>query len=313
MTPGDFTYTDAPQPHHERTRGILQAHPEVRDLVGNNPWTFLILAGILALQWTIAFLLKDGPWWLVVLVAYAVGAFASHGLFVIIHEAGHDMVFKRKWANRLAGIMADLGNMIPSAISFSLYHQKHHAYFGDYVRDADLAYKWEARLVGDSVLRKALWLLAFPLVEGIRPIRMKGVQFINGWTILNWIIVFTFDALIVMFVGPAAFLYLLLSLVFGIGLHPLGARWIQEHYLVAPPQETYSYYGIINKINMNIGYHNEHHDIPSIPWNRLPALKKIAPEWYDNLYFHTSYARLLWQFLTDKKLTLFSRIVHTYR
>jgi sphingolipid delta-4 desaturase len=93
----------------------------------------------------------------------------------------------------------------------------------------------------------------------------------------------------------------------------VGARWIQEHYLVAPPQETYSYYGIVNRINLNIGYHNEHHDFPSIPWNRLPALKKLAPEWYDNLVAHTSYTRLLWKFLTDPTLTLFSRIVHSGR
>ena len=54
------------------------------------------------------------------------------------------------------------------------------------------------------------------------------------------------------------------------GLHPLGARWIQEHYLVHGEQETTSYYGILNVPALNVGYHNEHHDFPSVPWNRLP-------------------------------------------
>ncbi len=98
------------------------------------------------------------------------------------------------------------------------------------------------------------------------------------------------------------------SFFFSIGLHPVGARWIQEHYTNDPDQETYSYYGPINRLCLNMGYHNEHHDLPSIPWNNLPKLKAMAPEFYDNLKFHSSWTRLLFQFIFDKRYTLFSRI-----
>lgn len=309
MTATDFTYTDKPHPHYERTRLLLKAHPEVRTLIGHNPWTFAITVFVVGLQLTLAYLLKDAPWWAILLVAYGIGAFATHALFVIIHEAGHDLVFKKRWANRLTAILADMGHLIPSSISFGIYHQKHHTYFSTYEGDADVAYKAEARLIGSSFVMKALWLLFFPVVEGLRPLRLKGIPFFTRWTLINWILVFAFDAALIYFLGPKAALYMLLSLVFGIGLHPVGARWIQEHYLVAAPQETYSYYGPVNRINLNIGYHNEHHDVPSIPWNRLPELKKMAPEFYEPLYAHHSYAKLLWRFLTDKELTLFSRIV----
>jgi sphingolipid delta-4 desaturase len=97
--------------------------------------------------------------------------------------------------------------------------------------------------------------------------------------------------------------------MFSIGLHPLGARWIQEHYLTYPPQETYSYYGFLNVPALNVGFHNEHHDFPSIPWNKLPELKRRAPEHYDNLISHKSWSKLLWRFLTDSNLSLYSRMV----
>ena len=103
------------------------------------------------------------------------------------------------------------------------------------------------------------------------------------------------------------------SFFFSVGLHPLGARWIQEHYLVHPSQETYSYYGPLNTIAFNVGYHNEHHDLPSIPWNHLPAVRQGAPELYNALVFHTSWTKLLFRFLLDPNITLFSRQVRVSR
>jgi sphingolipid delta-4 desaturase len=57
-----------------------------------------------------------------------------------------------------------------------------------------------------------------------------------------------------------------------------------------------------------MGYHNEHHDLPSIPWNNLPRLRAMAPEFYENLKFHRSWTRLLFEFIFDKRYSLFSRI-----
>ena len=97
------------------------------------------------------------------------------------------------------------------------------------------------------------------------------------------------------------------------GLHPLGARWIQEHYTSDESQETYSYYGWLNALALNVGYHNEHHDFPSVPWNRLPQLKKMAPEMYDSLNAHQSWTKLILVFILTDKLTLRSRILRNNR
>ena len=64
---------------------------------------------------------------------------------------------------------------------------------------------------------------------------------------------------------------------------------------------------------MNVGFHNEHHDMPSIPWNNLPKLKKAAPEFYDDLLHHTSYTKLFFTFLFSQEVGLFSRILRKER
>ncbi len=309
----EFSRSNAPEPHRERTKAILKSHPEVRALMGRNPWSFALILGVVIAQVGIAFLLSPAPWWLAIVVAYCVGAFANHSLFVLIHECAHNLIFKKKDANIIAGIIADLPNVVPSSVSFRSYHLKHHSFQGVYELDADLASRWEAKLIGSSFVGKAVWLLFFPLFQALRPPRLKEIKFFNLWTLANWIVVFGFDTLLIVFAGPVSFLYVAASFVFSIGLHPLGARWIQEHYLSAPPQETYSYYGPLNIVALNVGYHNEHHDLPSIPWNRLPLLHAEATEFYSGLVSHRSWARLLWQFLTDGNLSLFSRMVRTNR
>ena len=82
---------------------------------------------------------------------------------------------------------------------------------------------------------------------------------------------------------------------------------------MAPPQETYSYYGPFNIIAFNVGYHNEHHDLPSVPWNHLRAIRSGAPEMYNSLVHHTSWTRLLLKFVFDPRLCLFSRVARTDR
>jgi sphingolipid delta-4 desaturase len=133
----------------------------------------------------------------------------------------------------------------------------------------------------------------------------------NRWIFLNLLCALAYDAAIVFFCGWAGLCYLAFSFAFSIGLHPVGARWVQEHYTNNPDQETYSYYGPINRLCLNMGYHNEHHDFPTIPWNNLPKLRALAPEYYDTLKSHPSWSGLLFQFIFDPEFTLFCRVERT--
>ncbi|MEO1022122.1 MAG: fatty acid desaturase [Bacteroidota bacterium] len=304
----EYIQTDTIDPHVQRRKDILKQHPEVKSLFGRNRNTFYWISFIVLSQITIAFFVKDASIWWVIGLAYGVGAFFNHAAFCLKHECTHNLVFKNRMANIFTGIFANLTSCTPTYVIFANSHLKHHSHQGEYDMDFDLPLRWEAKLITYTPYGKILWMLLQPLAVSLRPLRRSSIQYVNKWTYVNMVIVIAFDLAIIYFMGPNAFLYLFLSTVFGLGLHPLGARWIQEHYVVHEQQETYSYYGWINNIMFNIGYHNEHHDFPGIPWNNLRKLRDMAPDFYNTLYYHTSWSKLLIRFFTDKKLTLYSRV-----
>ncbi len=300
------------QSHVIRCREIMKKHPEVANLIGRNPYTALIMVFLLTLQFSLAIWLgKMGTeyWWLTLIVAYIIGAFANHNLYVVVHEATHNMIFKNRLANRWVCLLSDTANGLPGALGFSTYHLRHHAHLGDYAIDTDIATKWEAKLIGNSTWRKALWLFLFPVFQIFRTFRIENVNTWNKWVLINIALVVVVDVAVVMLIGPMALMYLIASMFFALGFHPLGARWVQEHYTLDGKQETHSYYGPMNKISMYIGYHVEHHDFPAIPWHNLPKLREIAPEYYNNLHAHHSWSKLWLDFIFNSKYSLFSRIV----
>lgn len=311
----DFVFSNQAEPHRMRTREILKKYPEIKKLIGKkNPTTFWIALAAVSLQFVLAYVLRDQPWWMVLIVAYCIGAFAAHTLFVCIHEASHNLIFRKPAANMWTAIMSNLPSVFPTALSFRQYHIKHHAFQGVPELDADLPFKWEARMIGSYFIGKAFWLLMFPIFQGLRTLRIKEIKALDGWGIVNIIVQIVFVTGVIYFLGWMSLLYFVASFWFSVGLHPLGARWIQEHFLtLSQTQETYSYYGILNTINLNVGYHNEHHDFPSVPWNHLPDIKRIAPEYYDSLKSHNSFVKLFFMFLFDQEISLFSRIVRRER
>jgi len=308
-----FYWSDECEPHKRRTKQIIVQHPEIRKLIGKNPYTFFIILLCVGVQVTLAVLLSKASWWWVWPAAYLIGAFACHTLFVCIHECAHNLVFKNRSFNTIAGILANLPTLFPSSVSFQKYHIKHHSFQGVESLDGDMPYRWEAKLINNSTVGKAIWLLFYPVFQMIRPIRLKEIKLFDSWTVVNWIVQFTFTFLVIYFLGAKSFVFLLASFFFSVGLHPLGARWIQEHFLTHGDQETKSYYGVLNTVNLNVGYHNEHHDFPSIPWNNLPKIKKLGGAYYDALGSHKSYTILLFQFLFNRNLSVYSRMARDNR
>ncbi len=306
----DFTRVDTPDQHIERRKEMMKKYPnELRAIMGNSPVTAFWIILTVATQFTVAYLLREQSWPVIILVAWAFGAWLNHALYVFVHDSAHNLVFKSELANRMIGMVCDFPLVAPGAMAFRKYHLIHHTRMGQFAYDADLVSEREAAMVGNSSIKKLIWVLFLGISQAARPMRITIQQFWDKWIITNLLIQVAVMATAVYFIGFPAIIYLFSSTIFGLGLHPLGARWIAEHFQTKPGQETYSYYGPMNTVMFNVGYHMEHHDFMTVPWNRLPLISKTAPEFYSELKHYTSYPMLLIQFITDKNLTLYSRIV----
>jgi len=100
-----FIPTTLPRPHPLRRRAILAAHPEVASLIGHDPVTAAITLVTVIGQTLIAAGLGSlglEYWWVALLAAFCIGAFANHAMFVVIHDATHNCIFKANALNKCA-------------------------------------------------------------------------------------------------------------------------------------------------------------------------------------------------------------------
>jgi sphingolipid delta-4 desaturase len=180
-----FVFSNEPEPHRMRTRQMLKQHPEIKKLIGKNPYSFIAVTFCVFAQIGIAYLLRDQPWWAILLAAFCIGAFISHNLFVFVHESTHNLIFNTKAANHLVAIFANTVQLVPSAISFIRYHIKHHAFQGVHELDADLPNFFEADLFKNRWYGKATWLLTFPIWQIARTFRTKEIKPFDTWMALT--------------------------------------------------------------------------------------------------------------------------------
>ncbi|KAL0579184.1 sphingolipid delta-4 desaturase [Marasmius crinis-equi] len=306
--PQDFLWLMTEEPHRTRRMAIMKAHPEVTKLMGHEPLTKYIVFGVVALQIGIAIALRHtrllSP--LFILSAYAIGGTANHNLFLAIHEITHNLAFKGIAPNKLLAIFANLPIGIPYSAAFKGYHIEHHKFLGQDGIDTDLPSRLEL-LVLNNVLGKVFFATFQILFYALRPgfIRM---QKLTKWHFYNLVAQLIFDVLLIKTFGVKPFVYLVASSFFAGSLHPCAGHFIAEHYLWdGLEQETYSYYGPLNVLAYNVGYHNEHHDFPSVAWTKLPALRALAPEFYDVLPSHPSWPMVIYNFIRDPEVGIFAR------
>lgn len=302
----DFTWSEEKEPHFQRRKVIMEEFPEVKKLFGTDASLIYKTLFVSFLQLAIPiFFLPENPWIFALVVIFA-GTTLSHIIVLAIHEITHDLAFKKKVLNNWLAILVNFPLVVPFAMAFKAYHAKHHWHQGKEGIDTDLAVKWEAKLFSGPV-GKFIWLIIQIPVYAVRPLFVHPMK-PDKWQIINAIVQIAAMVGFYALAGWSGVLYLALSTALATGLHPISGHFVAEHFVYQEGQETYSYYGWWNKLIFNVGYHNEHHDFPTIPGSKLPELKKIAGKHYDDLYIHKSYAKVIWRFLFDKNISLFSRV-----
>ena len=117
------------------------------------------------------------------------------------------------------------------------------------------------------------------------------------------------DVLVYKLIGPAGLAYLIICAFLSIGPHPTALHIYTEHYEYVNKMETYDYIGPMNIVGLNIGYHIEHHDFPTVPWYNLPKLRAAAPEFYEHFPKHTSHFKMMYKFIMDDNFGLYHRII----
>eukprot|EP00123_Amoebidium_parasiticum_P001603 comp12732_c0_seq1/m.7847 comp12732_c0_seq1/g.7847 ORF comp12732_c0_seq1/g.7847 comp12732_c0_seq1/m.7847 type:complete len:338 (-) comp12732_c0_seq1:528-1541(-) len=313
--PKEFHWVGSDEPHASRRKEILAKYPQIRDLYGPDIRLLPCVVGLVLLQWWLASMAPQWPSWVFWFVAYSLGGTITHALSLANHELSHCLCFNTTLPNEMLGLFANLGQGLPSSITFKKYHLVHHIYQGHEGMDTDLPTEWEGA-VFNTTLRKVLWCFLQPVFYAIRPL-VVAPKPLRPMEFLNLLTVVAFNCFMAQRYGGWSVVYLCASTLLGMGLHPVAGHFIAEHYEFVRGQETYSYYGPLNWVCFNVGYHNEHHDFPKVSGFRLPEVKAIAPEYYDHrwkssegkgLVIHDSWVKVIYMYITDPSISPFTRV-----
>jgi len=297
--------------HNMQRKDVIGRHPEARALSGPNPWTALAIPVLLVLHWGMAYLVGGSNLLVCFLAALCVGQFIIHSAGALLHETAHRLVF-HKSGPKLA---FDLGlELILASFGKQLTYQyehvtSHHPFLGNYERDYEhedicsfnarrsikaahpgmqhlltaltlvlhllpfgfifsdkilvplyekasgLTVRDERRHIGAREVPRKLTLIFVAVSIGVNIFLFAAFGFL-GWLYHNWS----------------------LSLFLGkMGISNLGQS-LSEHEGMNDRDPTYSDYRFQNLFLFNTGYHHEHHTFPNVPWNRLPRLRRLAPD-----------------------------------
>lgn len=325
----DFEWVGTDEPHASRRKLILERHPEIKQLMGVDPMFKYTVTAAVITQLVTFYLIRDvsNPVALCLVAYFWVGVI-NHSMMLAVHEIAHGQAFGQNHMikNKLFGMFANLPLGFPMSVTFKKYHLKHHRYQGIDVIDTDIPSALEARIFTNTFL-KAVWVILQPFFYAFRPILIYPLP-PERMEVLNFAVSLIFDALIVKFFGWHVLAVMVFGSIMAMGMHPVAGHFISEHYIMFKEDlsggevrdgitvhggkplipETCSYYGPLNWITFNVGYHVEHHDFPSVPGSRLPLVKRMAPEFYDNLPYHSSWTYVLYKYISDPSVGPFARV-----
>lgn len=234
--------------------------------------------------------------------------------FVLVHECGHDALFKSSFLNRVFAELMGALSFIP-ATNWRLVHNQHHKWVGIVDKDptSEGTLKFKKSAPGVRLGYRFLWVLHIPIaaLTGIwifwqlpfkqyrfRHLRQQlssifsiffvlvfhcGLVFLLGWPTYSLIFL------------PAIFIYLvvfeMINLCHHAGLYALNSE-MQSKSIPCYAQAPYCRTTLMPSwLSMFLCYHftlhSEHHLFPQVPWRKLPHLQRLLaqqpPEQYQTV------------------------------
>ena len=305
-----FSHVGTDEPHISRRKAILTKYPEILRLYGPDIRLFYVMSLLIVAQLSLAVYAskaqetKNGVAWF--FLCWSIGGTLTHWLSLGNHELAHNLAFKKTIHNEILGMVSNCAQGIPSAITFKKYHLEHHYYQGVDDIDVDIPTDWEG-IVFNTTIKKVVWVILQPAFYALRPLVVSPKP-ICMKSMVNVVSTIVFDALFAYMFGIKALLFNVLGTLLGMGIHPVAGHFISEHYTFIEGQETYSYYGWLNLVTFNVGYHNEHHDFPRISGFKLPLVRKIASEFYDPLHSYDSWTAVIYDYIFRSDIGPYSRV-----
>lgn len=308
--------------HQRRRQAIQQEFPAVQKLVGPDSRTQYYAYALVIIQVWVAYIVRDSFLGAVIL-GITFSPYVGFAVLTLIHEVSHSLVFSIPLYNRLLGIFTNVVFLAPLSEVFRQHHNMHHSHLGDVKKDVDVPGEREMRVVGNSALLKMVWLIFSVFILPIRSVKKLPVKW-GPLMVLNWVVCLSFT-FFVLYLSLPAFVYLILGMALSQSMHPANARQVQRHIKLNTKEKggagytedantplhkyklnTYSYYGGMNFLTLNVGFHVEHHDFGNIAWTRLPELRRIAGEkWYPTkAAYHTRGVSEIISFITNPQITL---------
>eukprot|EP00529_Nitzschia_sp_RCC80_P026058 CAMPEP_0113497284 /NCGR_PEP_ID=MMETSP0014_2-20120614/30554_1 /TAXON_ID=2857 /ORGANISM="Nitzschia sp." /LENGTH=340 /DNA_ID=CAMNT_0000391225 /DNA_START=127 /DNA_END=1149 /DNA_ORIENTATION=+ /assembly_acc=CAM_ASM_000159 len=302
-----FSRVGTDEPHRSRRKEILAKHPEILDLYGPDLRLLPCILAIVFTQLSLAVYsttLENNFLWF--LLCWSLGGTLTHWLSLGNHELSHGLCFKKPVHNEMLGMVANCAQGLPSCITFRKYHLEHHYYQGMDDIDVDIPCNWEGTFF-NTTLKKVLWVILQPLFYSLRPVLLNPKP-MDLKEVTNFVTTIGFDLCFAYCFGIKALAFNIAGTLLGMGIHPVAGHFISEHYTFHEGQETYSYYGWLNLVTFNVGYHNEHHDFPRISGFKLPMVRKIAPEFYNDLHSYDSWSGVIYDYIFRVDIGPYSRV-----
>jgi sphingolipid delta-4 desaturase len=291
--------------HIERSKRLIIKYPQIKQISSVCIFLKYQIIFLFGLSITFSYLSSFLNNIQYILFTWLIGGTLLNSITLGMHEVSHNHAFKSFSHNRILSLICDLSIGLPVSESFRRYHHLHHYEFNKVGLDTDLPSNIE-RIIFKGKLGKFIWIILQGFFYSIRPNIIKPLE-ITKIQLLSYIL--NIIRFIILYqINIKAALFSIIAILIGTGLHPFASHFIAEHFYNENKYETASYYGWMNILTFNVGYHVEHHDFPHIPGSKLPLLHKITNEYKDDIPIIKSWILYLIKFIMDDNISLDNRL-----